>query len=556
MLRYGSLCILAILFMTACASNPEAVPEGDGGLSLQDETEAINDGRTAIAVGSPDSLRRVLVEIGSSDIRQSEVGRDLLFAASRMFSMLYPLLEPPDVTVLPPPSSSLYVRLFDQIVAGTYPQVPPDQVSFLTLILPPLTILYSEEPQVDEQAVQALDQAATLNPDSVLPFLLHGMIAERNDRLEDAFVLFDTALKVAPSCYPARHGLARVLYKTGQYEDAFRTTSLLKNTFPDNVTFLTLNTRILFALGRFTDAEKENQDALRLDAGDTSLLLLRVQILEKLGSNDPFARRLLSIVEESMPDNIDVLRMKARFLEKEGNSEAAIEVLERAIELHPGDDEFESRYGRLLIETGRSVEGKEVIENRLEDDPDSVDSLEILLAQAEKSEDWAEAGDYIQRVLELDASPAYLRKAVRIYSALERYVTAVGYAAMLAEDPEVSADDLEVHADILIVLERYERARSVLNDARERADTGRQRSSIWFTLSTIAEDEEERKAALQQSLFEDSLNFDTLVSLSAFFEERGDYRKARQFLSQAATLRPEDRTIGAHLAELQEKADE
>ncbi len=566
MLRYGALCILSIVLTIACASNPEVVPDNETGLSFQDESALIMDGRTAISVGSPDSLRRVLVDFGSSDVSQSEVGRDLLFVASRMFAILYPLLEPPDVAILPPPSSSLYVRLFEQIEAGRYPLVPADQVSFLTLVLPPLTILSSEGSRVDEraavaleQAAVALEQAATLNPDSVLPFLLQGIIAERNGRLGDAYVLFDAALKVAPTCYPARHGLARVNYKSGRYEDAYRSTVLLKNTFPDNATFLTLNTRILIALERYADAEKENQEALKQFSDDPpppSLLLLRVQILEVLGSNDPFARRLLTRVEEEMPDNIDVLRLKTRFLEKEGNLVEALATLERALDLYPSDDEFRSKYGRLLIETGRSAEGTEVIENTLADNPDSVESLEILLAQAERNVEWAVAGDYIQRILEFDASPSYLRKAVKIYSALERYVTAFGYAAMLAEDTNVSAEDLMVYADILIVLERFDRARAVLNDARDGAETGRQRSAIWFTLSTIAESEEEQKAALQQSLFEDSLNFDTLVHLSAYFEEQGDFRKARQFLSQAVILRPENSEVKAHLADLENKSDE
>jgi tetratricopeptide (TPR) repeat protein len=334
--------------------------------------------------------------------------------------------------------------------------------------------------------------------------------------------------------------------------------TLLKTAFQGNIEFLMLSTRILYGLGRYDAADKENQDALLLDPDNTTGLLLRIQILDVLGTNDPYAKRLLSRVERELPDDADVLRLKARFLIKDGELEEALTVVEGALELFPDDDEFKKTYGRLLIDTGRSDQGKEVIENTLEKDPDSVENLEILLGQAEEEGNWAQAGEYIQRILEIDRSPDYLRRAVRIYTNYERYVTAVGFAAMLADEPEVTTDDLVEYAQVLVVLERSSQARDILNRALEGADTSRVRSLIHYRLGQIAETPEERYSALQDSIFEDPQNIEALAGYSAYFEELGDFVNARKWMARAVALLPDDEgeQLRSRLAELEEKAGE
>ena len=558
MLRYVAPLLLFSLLLFSCASPPEARPENGTGPSLIDESEKIIKARSDIAIGSPDSLRRAINELATSEAKESEVGRDLLYVASNVFNILYPLLDHPDVLILPPPASSFYAGLIASIKSGNYPQVPQAQASFITLIIPPLTIFYSAKNEVEELASEALDRAANLNPDSVLPYLIRAVIAERNGEYDQAYLLFDAALKVAPSCYPARYGLARTGYQLGEYEEAYRSVTLLKTAFQDNIELLTLSTRILLGLKRYQDADKENQEALKLSPDDTTGLLLRIQILYVLGTNDPYAKRLLSRVEQELPNDIQVLRLKTRYLIKDGELEEALSVVQRSLDLFPADDEFKNLYGKLLIDTGRSDQGREVIETTLEGDPNSVANLEILLQQAENEENWTRAGEYVQRILELDRSPPYLRRAVTIYTAYERYVTAVGFAAMLAENSEVTAADLIEYARILVVLERNPQAKEVLIEALDKAETGKMRSVIHYRLSTIADTPEERYSALQDSLFEDPQNIETLIGYSSYFEQQEDYVNARKWLARAVDLLPEGEglDIRKHLGELEEIAGE
>jgi len=559
MLRYFALLIPLVFLAFACASSPpEVTPENGPNPSLQDESERITQARADIAIGSPNSLSRAINDLDASEARESEVGRDLLFVAANVHSILYPLLDPPDVGIVPPPTTSSYSQMIQSIKAGSYPEVPPEQASFITLIVPTLTIFYSTNLEVEELAFEAVEQAAGLNPESVLPYLIRGFLEERRGELEDAYLFFDEALKIAPSCYPARYGLARTGNKLGKNEEAYRSITLLKTAFPGNIGFLTLSTRILFDLGRYDEANKENQEALKLDPDDVASLLLRIRILEVLGTNDPYAKRLLARVEVSLPDDSEVLRMKLRFLMKDSELEEALQTAERALTLYPEDNEFEKAYGKLLIETGRADEGKKVLEETLGDDPGSIDKLEILLNQAEADENWAQAGEYIQRILEIDRSPEYLRRAVVIYTAYERYVTAVGFASMLAESDEATAGDLIEYARILSTLERYSGAKEVLNNAIAKAENGRMRSKIHYKLSTIADTAEERYAALQDSVFEDPQNIDALVGYSDYFENRGDYENARKWLSRAVVLLPEGEgaALRSHLAELEVLAGE
>jgi tetratricopeptide (TPR) repeat protein len=558
MLRYFAPLLLIILLLFACSSTPEVLPGNGTGPSLLGESEKIAQARTDIAIGSPDSLRRAITDLDTSEAKESEVGRDLLFVASSVYGILYPLLEHPNVDIIPPPGTSIYSIILQSIKEGSYPQVPQEQASFITLIVPTLTIFYSTKIEIEELATEALDQAAALNPGSVLPFLVKAVLAEGNKEYEEAYLLFDAALKVAPSCYPARHGLARTGYALGKYEEAYRSVTLLKTTFPDNIELLTLSTRILYGLGRYDDADKENQETLKLAPDDTAGLLLRIQILYVLGTNDPYAKRLLARVEQEIPTDAEVLRLKARFLIKDGSLEEALTVLENAVALYPDDEEFKQTYGKLLIDTGRSDQGKIVIENTLEGDPNSVDNLEILLTQAENEENWNRAGEYVQRILELDRSPTYLRRAVSIYTAYERYVTAVGFAAMLADDAGVSTNDLLEYARILLVLERTAQVKEVLITALSKAETGRIRSLIHYRLSRVAATPEERYSSLQDSLFEDPQNIETLVGYSAHFEELADYVSARKWLGRAVELLPDDEgdELRSHLAELEEKVGE
>lgn len=558
MLRFFARIIPILLLFSACASQPEAPVENAQNPSLRAESERITQARTNIAIGSPNSLTRAINDLNASETRESEVGRDLLYVAANVYSILYPLLELPDVQIVAPPATSVYARMMQSIRAGTYPEVPPEQASFITLIVPTLTIFYSTNVKVEELAAEALDQAAALNPDSVLPYLLRGFLAERHSDFENAYLYFDAALKLAPSCYPARYGLARTGNKLGQNEEAYRSIALLKAAFPGNLDFLTLSTRILFDLGRYDEANRENQEALKLDPDNINSLLLRIRILEVLGTNDPQAKRLLSRVEQEMPQNREVLRLKLRFLVKDGLLEEALSVAERARALYPGDAEFEKSYGKLLIDTGRADEGRRVIEETLEEEPGSVENLEILLEQAEAEKNWAQAGEYIQRILEIDRSPEYLRRAVTIYTAYQRYVTAVGFASMLADSADATAQDLIEYARILVILERYGEAREILNVALGKTTTGRTRSAIHYTLSTIAETPEERYAALQDSVFEDPQNINALVGYSEYFENQGDYVSARKWLSRAVALLPEGEGIPlrSRLAELEEIVDE
>lgn len=551
MVRTGVCVILILAIFSSCASNPEVPEENPTGISFQEESQLLTDAITAIAIASPDSLRRALEHLGSPDVSESERGRELAFVALRLFDILYPLIDPPEFAALPPPTGSIYPNMFDEIENGRYPTVSQEDASFLTLVLPPLSILYTMRGEVVAQSSEALAQAIQLNPNSMLPYLLQGVIAERSAMLGDAELYFDRALQIAPSCYPARINLARVYYLTGQNDPAYASISILKGNFPDNSEILALSSRILFSRGQNEDAAQEVLNAIRADhEEDVTLLLLRAQILEAMGT-DSQARRLLSIVETQMPNDREVLVLKIELLRKSDDLNGAISVLEHAIALFPDDEELRGMYGKLLIDAGRSEEGKQLLVETLEQDPDSVESLEILLGEAETRENWRDAGEYIQRLLELDTSPEYLRRAVLIYRALGRNVTAAGYAELLSRDPGVMIEDLTAFGQILIELERNEQAAEVLAEALEGADTGRQRSDIFYHQSRITHDDNLKLDSLNRSLYWDPQNFDALVAISALFESQGNIRKAQQWLNQAVLLRPENENLRKKLEELQ-----
>ena len=292
MLRIGVCVILVLVVFSSCASNPGIEPGETPEISLQEESQVLTDASTSIAIASPESLQRALLSLILSDISESERGRELVFVALRLYAILYPLLNPPEIAVLPPPTGSIYPGMFEDIENGRYPSVSQEEASFLTLVLPPLAVLFTERGEVIALGAVALAQAIQLNPDSALPYLLQGVIAERNSRLEDAGLYYDRALQIAPSCYPARINLARVYYLLGRLDPAHASVSILKGNFPGNSEILTLSSRILFSQGKNEDAAQEVLNAIRAGSEeDVDLLLLRAQILEAMGT-DSQARRL------------------------------------------------------------------------------------------------------------------------------------------------------------------------------------------------------------------------------------------------------------------------
>ena len=345
-------------------------------------------------------------------------------------------------------------------------------------------------------------------------------------------------------------------FALGRYSDASTALTFLKTSFPDNVELLTLNTRVLFALDRLEDAQAESQKAIILSGESGALYLLRAQILFAMVGRDSGARRMLNLASAELENDSEYMRLDGALLVREERFDEAIAVYESAIVLYPEDEDFPVRLGKLLNDVGQSDAGTTVLKDALSDGGDNIDVLKALLKSAVDREEYAEAGEYIQLILDLDDSDENLRQAVEIYLVLERYFIAASFSAMLADSADALPEDLITYGRILMSQEKADQAKEAFLKALDVAAVGDTRSIAHFELSKIAETPAERQQSLRLALGEDPQNFDALVEYSLYFEELEDYRNARQWLMQAVDLRPENEELSKRLQDINSKVGE
>lgn len=554
MSRRATLLSLWISVVIGCSSTPSPVdetPPADTAqnVSLEEESKIIEQSRTNIAIGSPDSLISAIDDLAASDVKDSEIGRELIYIAQKILFIAYPLIETPAVEVLPPPTDSIYPALFDEVENGRYPRVTGEEATFITLLVPTLALLRGESADVVEASVNALDQVLSFNSGSVLAQFLRGYSEELLRNMDAARSRYSEATVLSESCYPAFWGMARIDIEKEDYDSARDILAKLSEKLPSDPQILGLLARATFLSGDPEAAEPLVFEALALSRQNLDLFLLRAQILEALG-DDRNAGNLLTIVESDRPDDIEVLLLRAKLLEKEERYEEALIVVQRGAGLYPDNLDFSKDLGRLLIRTGRAEEGRTQLEQTLEKEPDKIESLELLLIDTITKQEWPAAAGYVERILRIANDAKYLRSAIVVYMAMSDFETAADYADELyAVDPD-SVDSALPVSRALIAVGEMERARGILTDAVENSTDALEKSEIYYLRSFTAQSLAEKGEDLQQSLLQNPQNVVALIDYSDFFEEAGDIKRAHRWLRQAVILRPEDEQLQKKLDEL------
>ena len=543
--------VLCIALITGCASQPtevsDPIPEGN----LEQESQVIIDSLTRIGVGTPESLELAILDLEFSEAGSTERGIELQNLAIKLFNFLYPLLDQPTQATTPFSPASIYPALFESVRKGEYPEVSQNDMSFLALVIPPLAILKSTSKAVIDRSRDTITQAKSLNPDSIIPPLLLGVLAEREGRLDEAQAYFTDALALSLRCYPAREGMARVAIAKGEGETAVVIVDELLASLQVSVDVLELAARAYYAAGRYTEASEFVGEAIKRE-NKIVLLLLLAQILAADGDYAK-ARNFLTIVEPRLPDNADVLLLKAEIFAKQGDFATALESARRASELYPDDKSIRDAYGRLLVQSGKAEEGREILQESLENSPESVRNLQVLLAESVNSENWEQAALYVIQLLEQDERTEYLEQAVSIYEKLGDVETAAGYAERRYESDTTNIDVLIRYAALLAELGRNGEADDLFAAGLEIATKSTVRSDLYFRRSRLVDAVAEKKDLLGRSLYEYRQNFDAIIAYSAVFESTGELRKAVRYLKEAAALRPEDQSTLDKLDELTKK---
>jgi tetratricopeptide (TPR) repeat protein len=366
------------------------------------------------------------------------------------------------------------------------------------------------------------------------------------------------ALELADSCYPAELGLTRIMIRRGQAEEALPRLNRLNALYPRSPDILGILSEAYFAMGVYDQALSIVTDALIPVPDNISLLFLRGRILERMGRLDQ-ASRILSIVERALPNDPDVILLRVRLDRAAGDNSKALGLIRRAYEMYPQREDIQSVYGELLIATGDAQGGREVLNRQVaavgaESPGLSLDSLDILLRDAIASRMWHEAEGYSNRILEHRRDLDDLLHAREIALAQSNASLVLTLETELfqrfAQDPGVEM----IRIRSLIQRGQLIQARELIQASLSAAGSFSRRSTLYYLLSLTLSTETEKIEALRNALLEDLENKDALVELSRIYAGRRDFRNALRYLRQAVQLDPRDQALQRELSELELRA--
>ena len=350
------LLLVPALLLLACTTAP---PEPTGPVAppqLKRTQGFVADAFRLIAAGSPESLRegfRTLDE--RTDL--SDYAADLRFLASRLYRGLYGAL-PEKLPRLDPPPGSSFAPLLEDIEKGVYPVVRMEEVSYLFFLLPPLSLLYSESPAALDIAYESLTAGWELNPRGVLPQYLLGIVEERRGNSAEAVTWYISALQETTACYPAALGLARLYLADNRFEEADLVLIEVRALIEPTPDYYYLRARTDLALQRYEEAV-----AGFLSAGEEEPRnLIGAAEAQFRRKEYEQARSLLQRAGARGAGSVQGLLLEAKVLRALGERLRATALLNRAQELYPDNQSVKDLYGQLLLETGRTSEGRSVLE--------------------------------------------------------------------------------------------------------------------------------------------------------------------------------------------------
>jgi predicted Zn-dependent protease len=508
------------------------------------------DAARKVGIASPATLGEAIELLDSTPAGESETGRELRYVARSVRRILYPEVSDTEEAIVPPPAS-IYPGLFEAIRAGEYPTVSQQNASFLTLVIPPLAALYTDDPGVAELAAEALGRANEMNTASVIPPYVLGVLAERDGRLDDALALHEEAVSRDASCYPSRIRIGGLLAATERWKAALAVLLELEAEFPEHPAVLKPLAFAYFETGNIARAEATVARAIQLHEGDQELVLLRAKILAG-EANWSQARMLVSTLDESISGRADVLALEARILfQSGGDLFQAAGLARQAMAKEPGNPAYVELAAQIQLAIGREDEATELFQRVLELEPERPSAIVSLLNLRIRDEAWEEARELLATTPEEHRGPEYYLAGYRIYRGIGDLDRALAFAESLLaySNPELRYQIPYLEA--LIALGRTEEAATRIDEVLLGHDDPSARSDLYVLRARMAPSPEARLDDLRSALFENPQNLDALRAIADTYMELRDYRRAALFLKRAVALEPNDEELQAKLREAQ-----
>jgi tetratricopeptide (TPR) repeat protein len=556
------LCFLAVLL--SCGGGPrnrkDAAPVEETPLFIPDQTGEggirPNGGgmsdeiRRLTETGVLSSLLRALDLIRSRDLGTTEFGRVMNAVNVALIRNIYSdttaALPSPDL-----PQTHVYARILREAERGNYTPPPANSTDYLEHTLPFLAFFpetgassFGDRSPPAERlrsALPDLQRAEALNGSSILAPYFLGLISEKTGQLTEAAAAYNRAYDISRECYPAALGLARVMNLSGQPEEALRMLSELVIRYPDNMAVKRQLAAAYYQNRDWSRAEPAIAEILQRNSRDGVFILLRAHIMVELGLFLQ-AQAPLDLYSSINSNNRLYLFLRAR-VQAEGyrNRDAALNYLRSILRSFPADEEVSIYAARLLLDSPRTEdqgEGRELLRRLLSAGKVSPQVQSLALQDAIRRENWREAQDYLNRLLEERRSSQDLLNAYTVERGLGNNARALSYARELYERDSSSDEGIAAYISALIDTGRQDEAGRMIESRLSAVSGGTVKSRYYYLRSRIRTGEEPVMNDLRSSLFEDPRNLSALIAMFEIYHRRRDERRAVYYLKQALALAP------------------
>jgi len=496
--------------------------------------------------GTPAAIQTAMTKIHKNESEYTENEKVLITIASEIMGILWPSQKVTwQIPVVQEENS--YTAAIQSAKKGIFDS-STGNTDFYTTLLPALVLFYPSSAMNNDYAEieTAIKAAEKINQQSVLPKYMLGVLYELQGKYELAASCLNYVYEKMDYVLDSSLVYAKILTEEGNLEYANTVLQKIMKDNPSNIQVLRQAAYIAFARRDFTGAEEYVARVLQQTPNDLEFVLFRAKIFVE--KNDYIhAVSLLDMYARQDNSSLDYLLLRAKVqLDWSKNTTAAIETVEKTLQLYPSNPDALMLAARLSSITDSPVAGKyadELAALVLEIAPENREARVYALEGLMQRENWDGAYEisrdlvkyepvdakiilcHVTNCIETNRNKEALEIAEKAYNSNKTDET-ICQAYIYAYSNAGKRED-----SIALI-------NSLMNDASPKL-----KSYLYYSRSYLQMTEDTILADLRSSLIANPRNSDSLLRLYEIYFAKEDYRKAQYYLRQVVAINPNDSSI-------------
>lgn len=497
-----------------------------------------------IELASPDSLRRSVHRLYTVSQGLSNEKLLSLTLAVSLMRMLYPL-EPVEWNVPRYKTQNIYLAALADIEKNIYPQLPNIN-SFFDAVIPALILTKGIGGKEYGAALESrLLTARSLNPQSILPFYLLGLLYEQLNRLSDAEAAYQIVWERDPSCYPAGMRFAWLALRRNNIETALEVTKALYERYPHSVAIRLLLAEAYIESNNLNAAEDLVYALLKKEPNQHDAFFLRIRLYIEKKEYLPATALLDEYAKKNKVDKKYLLLRMRVLREWSKNSAEAKQCLEQAESLYPLATDVVLACAEFCFDTRGTINGKnagDFIDVLLQQGPRNILAIRLLVKHDIAEKQWVNAFERAQYLYTNNPSEEHLMLYTRACIGMKKWNEAVNTARIAYTAVKSPSNDIiALYLETLYGANEFLTIKQIITRYLPTARSSL-KSVLLYYQALLETNEEEKLDLLRLSLLSDPRSSLTLFALYEWYFKHKDYRKASYYLQQVVALDPDNRT--------------